>query len=107
CENGWQTRECSFVKVPQHTTNESCASIDNVPQRAKKCQAIVQESKTIEKTENITDKTAKDKSGIGITGAAVKDIGKADMSIGIPITIIIVLVGALIYLLYFRKGKKD
>ena len=102
CENGWETRECSFVKVPQHTQSEICASIDNAPQSAKKCGAIAtvenQQSKTFE---NITDKSAKDVPGI--TGAAVKDIGKADISIGIPITIITTLIGALIYLLFFKK----
>jgi len=107
CENGWETRECSFVKVPQHTTNESCATIDNIPQRAKKCNAIgaaeKQENKTIEGIMNKTAKDKSDKSGIGITGAAVKDIEKVNMSIGIPIIIIIVLVGTLIYLFFKKK----
>ena len=109
CENGWQTRECSFVKVPQHTTNESCATVDNVPQRAKKCKAVGKlENKTIEKTASIPDKDSKDKSGIGITGAAVRDTErKTDMSIGIPITIITVLVGILIYLLLLKKKNEN
>ena len=108
CENGWETRECSFVKVPQHTTNESCATIDNVPQRAKKCKTIEkQENKTIEGIMNKTAKDKSDKSGIGITGAAVKDVEKkADMSTGIPIIIIIVLAGTLIYLLFFKKRMR-
>ncbi|MBI2522972.1 S8 family serine peptidase [Candidatus Woesearchaeota archaeon] len=114
CENSWQTRECSFIKVSQHTTNESCATIDNVPQRAKKCKAIVQENETIEKAEDILNKTANGKSsgksGIGITGAAIKDIekGTRNLFVGVIIIALIVAVGISIYIVAFgTKEQKD
>jgi len=35
CEGVWETRECDFVKVLQHTQSEECPTIQNIPDMAK------------------------------------------------------------------------
>ncbi len=39
CINGFQARECSFVKVPQHVQQNACPVIDDKPQASKSCEA--------------------------------------------------------------------
>lgn len=54
CANGWETRECNFVKVPQHYQETPCPVISDVPPISRKCeiQTIepkIEENKTEEK----------------------------------------------------------
>jgi len=99
CENGWETRECDFVKVPQHTSNESCAIIEDIPKMANKCE--VEEIKGTSGQDK--DATEKDKgtnnavSSNLITGAVVGDVGNSNLLVGIVILSVIVAGGFFIY----------
>jgi uncharacterized membrane protein YgcG len=107
CDGKWQTRECSFVKVTQHTSKEECPSIKNVPVRAKKCEIIEEiESKTTEAV-NVTEKAVV-KNMTSITGAATAEVEEktSNLFTGTTIMIIIVLVGLLIYVLFFWYRDK-
>ena len=37
CANGFQTRECNFVKVPQHVQDAECPDESKIPVTARKC----------------------------------------------------------------------
>jgi len=53
CQNGKQTKSCSFVKVTQHTQSEQCPQESNPPVRSKTCETPKETPKleSLEKTE--------------------------------------------------------
>ncbi len=118
CDGKWQTRECSFVKVPQHTSKEECPTISKVPAMARKCRV---KEETVEEefeelkdeefeeeetaAENVVDAAKEQKSGLeAITG---KLIGILDNNpaFGIIILTLIVFLGINLYYRFYKKGQ--
>ena len=110
CENGWQTRECNFVKVAQHTQSEPCPEISQVPDRAMKCSIIAAATAVTETESNgteIQNDTVWAKEGSLITGAAISGIGDNPGWIpGVAVLILVILAGILVYILIFHPSKK-
>ena len=48
CNNGFQARQCDFVKVPQHVSDADCPSQDKPPIFSQKCEIQKQASLTAE-----------------------------------------------------------
>ena len=40
CANGFQSRECNFVKVPQHTQSSACPVLESKPATSQSCEAV-------------------------------------------------------------------
>jgi len=106
CEGIWQTRECDFVKVPQHTQSEICPTIDKFPQMAKKCETV--QKIASKATEQVKDQTEKAEENIPSlpTGAAIAVEDKPNnLVLGTSIVFIIIIVGILGYILIFSSEE--
>ena len=125
CENGWETRECSFVKVTQHKSTEECPVINKPPQMARKCEVpkitleSVSEIKSEErneteaeeevKTTQETDTTQNQGFFSAITGAATRVLANPDAVKELKIiswVVVIVILGILGYKFGYKKYKK-
>lgn len=104
CDGSWETRECSFIKVPQHTQSERCPSADAVPETARKCE-IAKEPLSLSENEEKADSNAQANGSAMLTGAVVAETGKdAKLSLGMIIILATVSIGLASYFLA-RKIK--
>ena len=46
CIDGLQTRQCNFVKVPQHVQDDECPALSNAPASMQKCEAKKESDKS-------------------------------------------------------------
>jgi hypothetical protein len=106
CENGWRTRKCFFVKVPQHTSIKACPSENERPIMSKKCEIVkkiekINETKEIKEEKNKTKEVNETSS---VTGMFVKEVeGKPNKLMGVLSLIILVALAVLLYYLFWHK----
>ena len=124
CVNGFQTRECNFVKVPQHVQETECPDATKPPLTTQSCIANIppatglvtaSESEAQTKSTSLQNESSTlapekpSERGLGaITGAAIKRIfsnPKAVMEIRLSSWILLPITLAVIgYFLVFRMG---
>ena len=112
CKDGWQTRECNFVKVAQHVQKEPCGEQSKIPETSKKCeikQAAPTNSITISPINEI--KQPANKTNIDsvtdsnqITGGVVAGFASKSNMVALAAVAIISITGFIFYK-KFRKKK--
>jgi len=129
CINGFQTRQCEFVKVPQHAQDTQCPSLSTPPSLSQKCEpeALSLAEENNNKTKNHAEKPEflsgslsdskeknvnlqddKQKGGLSqLTGFSVKEfVGKRFNLFGIAAITIIMAGFAFLSIHYLRKFNK-
>ena len=130
CINGLQTRQCDFVKVPQHVQDTECPSLLNAPLQSQKCELPKQTALVAEtcndriknqneesvdcggvckpcEEKNLTGVAEKEKNQL--TGFAVKNIlGKgSNIAVALLIVTVVIIFSFAGFKLYRRRQQKQ
>lgn len=115
CRDGWQTRECNFVKVAQHVQKEPCEEQSKIPETSKKCEtkqpaastssnstSTIKENQKL--AQNASNTTPKNNNSNSITGGVVAGIASKS-NVMVLATLAIISIAATIFYKKFRKRK--
>ena len=105
CDGSWETRECNFIKVSQHTQKERCPTADAVPETARKCSIAKEQAAFSEEGKEESSKTEPDASAAMPTGAAIAETGSANLPLGMVIISSIIIIGLVAYFMAFFRRK--